>query len=107
MSHLNRLITSDETQYLKFGMLASLAAILIFMGQIATYLIVDSVFETDPIWLERIATKCHVDVSVNKSILNFKSVVQSGVPIFTYGAYMGMLIEKKLFLSSSTDRKAR
>jgi hypothetical protein len=38
-----------------------------------------------------IATKCNKDVSVDKEILNYKSVVQGGVPLFTYGAFLGMI----------------
>lgn len=65
------------------------------MSQIATYLIVDAVFTPEQVWLDRIAAKCNIDVSVDKQILNYKSVVQSGASLFLYGAYLGLLLQTR------------
>lgn len=83
--------------YLKYTLIATLIAILIFMGQVATYLIVDAVFKPDPYWLQRIAQTCNIDVNTDKQILNYKSLGQSGVPIFTYGAYLGLLLDSRFY----------
>jgi hypothetical protein len=62
------------------------------MSEVATYLIVDAVFTPDPVWLKRIQQDCNIDITKDKNILNYKSLMQSGVPIFTYGAYIGTLL---------------
>jgi hypothetical protein len=67
------------------------------MSEVATYLIVDAVFTPDPMWLKRIQQNCNIDFTKDKNILNYKSLMQSGVPIFTYGAYIGILLQRKTF----------
>lgn len=72
-------------------------AVIVFMSQVATYLIVESVFTPEPLWLKRIEEFCHIDVTKDRQILNYKSLSQSGVPIFTLGAYCGALFERRVF----------
>jgi len=72
-------------------------AVLVFMSQVATYLIVESIYTPDPLWLKRIEEFCHIDVTKDRQILNYKSLCQSGVPIFTFGAYCGTLFERRVF----------
>jgi hypothetical protein len=67
------------------------------MSQVATYLIVESVFTPEPLWLKRIEEFCHIDVKKDRQILNYKSLSQSGVPIFTFGAYCGALFERRVY----------
>ncbi len=67
------------------------------MSEVATFLIVDAVFTPDPVWLKRINKDCNIDITKDKNILNYKSLMQSGVPIFTYGAYIGILLQRKTF----------
>jgi hypothetical protein len=78
-------------------LITSILAIIVFMSQIATFLIVDAVFKPDPMWLKRIQANCNIDVATDKNILNLKSLMQSGVPIYTYGAYLGLLFQRKMF----------
>jgi hypothetical protein len=69
------------------------------MSEVATYLIVDAVFTTDPKWLKRIEEDCNKDATKDKDILNYKSLMYSGIPIFSYGAYIGILLHRKTFPS--------
>lgn len=100
LGHIKHLTCSDKLPTrAKYFFLASLFAIGVFLSQIATYLIVEAVFTPDPFWLQMIADKCGKNVNEDKDILNYKSVVQSGVPIFTFGAYVGMLFKRAVFQS--------
>eukprot|EP00347_Sterkiella_histriomuscorum_P022974 403336434 len=71
--------------------------ILVFMSQILTYIIVEATFTPPQKWLDNIATKCHKDIEKDKDILNYKSVVLSGVSVATYGCYLGILSHRKIY----------
>jgi hypothetical protein len=67
--------SQEEPEFWKLLLISSAAAIIIFLAQIVTYLIVDAVFTPDPYWLARISETCDIDVKTNRNILNYKSLV--------------------------------
>ena len=83
--------------YGRYILISTFIFTLVFMSQIATYLILDATFKPNPLWIKRIAEKCGKDTSKSNEILNYKSVVQSGMPAFSYGAYLGILLHRRFF----------
>ncbi len=67
------------------------------MAQIITYLAVNANFTPPQKWIRNIEVKCGKNASVDKDILNYKSVVYSGICAGLLGAYCGILIHRKIF----------
>ena len=88
---------NEELPYRMYITFSTLMFVLVMMSQIITYIAVDASFDPPDQWLKNIAEKCNKDLSKDKQILNYKSVVYSGVPITSYGCYLGLLIHRFLF----------
>jgi hypothetical protein len=56
MRHIDTLTQKNEfhIQMCKSILVSTILAIVVFMSQVATFLIVDSIFQTDPLWLKRL-----------------------------------------------------
>jgi hypothetical protein len=54
MGHIDTLTSNSQIQGCRLALKSTFIAVVIFMSEIATYLIVDAVFTPDPIWLKRI-----------------------------------------------------
>jgi hypothetical protein len=100
IKHIHFLIQNKEAtlhrlNYKKYLAFSTSLFLFGMLSQLVVYLIVDNVFTPPARWVLNLNFKCGT-TPVNQSF-DKKSMVQAGVFSVGYGAYLGILLYRKLF----------